>query len=470
MKRACFIILGLMVFLRFGLGSSPTQIEPEGDLTSEQVREMDAFSLGIQAYIWGFPAWMDEQNTVMIVSVEEPDGMRAPWNMFLHATKVYGPDYRFVQTPNNNIINSTACLDLGHEPMIFYVPDFKGRFYTFQLIDKYTNNFGYISQRTKGFREQVYALCGPGWPGKLPPGVERIDVPTVEMTIGGRIGIDGEQDLPEVRALQARIRLVPLSQFGKDYMPGKVPVPKWKQYTGPLAYFECLGDIISKNRPPAHERGLMGLFERIGLSPDYGFDPARLDEATKRGLERAIPVARAIIELRSKTLSKLVNGWSMLPALKEYFGTSYLDRAAVAWQYIYANSPEEAAYATAWIDDQGEALDASKHKYVFRLPKDHRPPVDGFWSVTMYGTDGYMVENPIKHYSLGSRTKGLKYEADGSLTICIQNDSPGREKESNWLPAPKDRFYLFFRMYLPKQEVLNGQYEFPPVKRVKPAH
>jgi hypothetical protein len=467
MKRVSFIFFVIILLFGFFFESGSAQLETDGKLTPGQIKELDAFSIGVQAYIWGFPAWMDQQNTVLSVSVEDPDGMRAPWNMFVHATRLYGPEYRIVQSPNNNTIYATACVDLAQEPIIITVPDFKGRYYTFQLVDKYTNNFGYISQRTKGFREQVYAFCGPGWSGKLPAGVERIDVPTVEMTLLGRIGIDGEEDMPEIRALQARLRLVPLSQFGKDYRPGRVPVPEWKQYTGPLAYFELLGDIISKNRPPDYERGLMGLFERIGLSPDYGFDPARLDQDTKRGLERAIPVARAIIEARSKAMSRLVNGWSMLPGLKEYYGTSYLDRAAVAWKTIYALNPEEAVYATAWSDEQGESLDASKHRYIIRLAKDHRPPVDAFWSITMYGADGYMVENAIKRYSIGSRTKGLKFEADGSLAIYIQNDSPGRYKESNWLPAPKEPFYLVLRMYLPKQEVINGQYEIPPVKPIK---
>jgi len=467
MKRIFFILFCIITIFGLVVESSVAQSKPEGKLTSEQVREQDAFTIGVQAYIWGFPAWMDQQNTIMTVSVEDPDEHRAPWNMFVHAARLYGPEYRIVQSPTNNLIYSSASIDLTKEPLIFHVPDFKGRYYTFQLIDKYTNNFAYISQRTKGFRKQVYAFSSKGWSGKLPLGVERIDVSTVEMTIVGRIGIDREEEMPEIQALQEQIRLIPLSHYGKDYKPGKVPVPKWKTYTGSLAFFEELGDVISRNRPPEYERGLMGLFERIGLSPDYGFDPARLDEPTKRGLERAIPVARDIIEARAKAMGKLVNGWSMLPVLKEYFGTSYLDRAAIAWRYIYANNPEEAMYATAWIDGKGESLDAAKHKYVIRFPKKHTPPVDVFWSITLYGTDGYMVENPIKRYSIGGRTKGIKLEVDGSLTIYIQSDSPGRDKESNWLPAPKGQFYLVLRMYLPKQEVINGQYEIPPVKRVE---
>jgi len=467
MRRALFISF-CIIFVFGALGeSSLAEVKSEERLTSEQVKEQDAFTIGVQAYIWGFPAWMDQQNTVMTVSVEEPDGLRGPFNMLVQAKSLYGPEARITQSPNNDTIYSSACLDLTKEPLIFYVPDFKGRYYTFQLIDKYTNNFGYISQRTKGFKEQVYVFCGPGWSGKLPPGAERIDVPTVEMTIVGRIGIESEEEMPETRALQEQIRLVPLSQYDKDYKPGKVPVPKWKKYTGPLAYFEELGDVISKSRPPDHERGLMGLFERIGLSPDYGFDPAKLDEPTKRGLERSIPVARDIIEVRAKALSKLVNGWSMLPNLKEYFGTTYLDRAAIAWRYIYANNPEEAVYATVWIDEQGQVLDASKHRYVIQFPKGHTPPVDAFWSITMYGTDGYMIENPIKRYSIGYRTKSLKREVDGSLTIHVQNESPGSDKESNWLPTPKGQFYLVLRMYLPKWEVINGRYEIPPVKQVE---
>jgi hypothetical protein len=380
MRRILFILFYIVLILGLVIESNFAQSKPEEKLTSEQVTEQDAFTIGVQAYIWGFPAWMDQQNTVMTVSVEEPDGLRAPFNVLTQATGLYGPEARITQSPNNDTIYSSAALDLTKEPIIFYVPDFKGRYYTFQLIDKYTNNFGYISQRTKGFRKQVYVFCGPGWSGRLPQGVERIDVPTVEMTIVGRIGISSKEEMPEIRALQKQIRLVPLSWYGRDYKPGKVPVPKWKKYTGSLAYFEELGDVISKNRPPEYERGLMGLFERIGLSPDYGFDPAKLDEPTKRGLERAIPVARDIIEARAKALSKLVNGWSMLPNLKEYFGTSYLDRATVAWRYIYANNPEEAMYATPLIDERGQSLDASKSRYIIQFQKGHTLLVDAFWS------------------------------------------------------------------------------------------
>jgi len=466
MKRILFILFCIITIFGLVVESSIAQSKPEEKLTSEQVREQDAFTIGVQAYIWGFPAWMDNQITADFTSVEEPEELRAPWNMFAHTKKLCGPESRVVQSPNNNTLYSSASIDLTKEPLIFHVPDFKGRYYTFQLIDKYTNNFAYISQRTKGFREQIYAFCGPGWSGKLPLGVERIDVPTVEMTIVGRIGINSEEELPEIRLLQEQIRLIPLSQYGKDYNPGKVPVTKRKKYTGPIAFFEELGDVISRNRPHEYERGLMGLFERIGLSPDYGFDPARLDELTKKGLERAIPIARDIIKARAKALSKLVNGWSLLPNLKEYFGTSYLDRAAVASQYIYPVNPEEAAYATAWIDEQGQSLDASKHKYVITFRKGAMPPVDAFWSITMYAMDGFLVENQIKRYSIGGQTKGLKQESDGLLRIYIQNDSPGRDKESNWLPTPAGQFYLFLRMYLPKQEVINGQYEIPPVKRV----
>lgn len=467
MRRMVFTLFLIISILGVMENSSLAEAKPQEKHTSEQVKEQDSFSIGVQAYIWGFPAWLDQQNTVMTVSVEEPDGLRGPFNRFVHAKSLYGPEARITQSPNNDTIYSSACLDLTKEPLIFYLPDFKGRYYMFQLIDKYTNNFGYISQRTKGFKKQLYVFCGPGWSGKLPPGTERIDAPTLEMTIVGRIGIDSEEEMPEVHALQEQIRLVPLSQHGQAYKPSKVPVPKWKKYTGPLAYFEELGDVISRNRPPAHERGLMGLFERIGLSLDFGFDPAKLDEPTKKGLERSIPVARDIIESRAKALTKMVNGWSMLPNLKEYFGTSYLDRAAIAWRYIYANNPEEALYATAWTDEQGRILDGSKHHYVIRFPKGHTPPVEAFWSITMYGTDGYMLENPIKRYSIGSRTKRLKHEAEGSLAIHIQNESPGSDRESNWLPSPRGGFYIFLRMYLPKWDAINGQYKIPPIKQIK---
>jgi hypothetical protein len=294
----------------------------------------------------------------------------------------------------------------------------------------------------------------------------RIDLPTNDVFLIGRIGVSGPDDLPAVYKLQEKISLTPLSKYGTDYTPPTVPLVEHKRYDGPLAFYEQLGDLIARNRPPAHDAGLMGIFKEIGLSPDYGFDASKLDEAARRGLVRATSAGLAMIEEKARNMGRQKDGWQYGPVADAYFGTDYLYRAAAGWQSMYVNTPAEAYYPAVYTDANGETLDASKHNYVLHFDANNLPPVDAFWSTTMYDLKTrYMVPNALKRYSIGDRTPGLKKSPDGSLDIYIQHKSPGKDKESNWLPAPNEPFYMLFRMYLPKQEVLNGKYSLPPVRK-----
>lgn len=450
--------------LAAGLLAGPAAAE--GKLTPEQVREQQAFAIGTQAYVWGYPLIVTEKTRQKLTSVSEAQTQKAPTNQLAKAKQLLGPDYNAVQSPNNDTIYTYAWLDLSEQPVILEVPDFDGRFYTFQFVDMYTNNFTYVSQRTKGFKAQKYAISGPGWSGKLPAGVERIEAPTRDVFMIGRIGVSGPDDLPAVYAMQEKIHMTPLDKYGADYTPPSMPVAEHKEYNGPLAFFEQLGDLMSRNRPAAHDAGLMGVFKEIGLSPDYGFDVSRLDEASKRGLERAIPAGLAMIEEKARNMGREQNGWQYGPVADAYFGTDYLYRAAAGWQSMYVNTPAEAYYPAVYTDADDETLDGSKANYVLHFDKDKFPPVDAFWSTTMYDLKTrLMVANDLKRYSIGDRTPGLKTNEDGSLDIYIQHESPGKDKESNWLPAPKEPFYMLFRMYLARQEVLNGKYALPSVRK-----
>jgi hypothetical protein len=238
---------------------------------------------------------------------------------------------------------------------------------------------------------------------------------------------------------------------------------------GPLAFYEQLGRFLRDDPPPASDAGLLGMFRRIGLSVEKGFDGASLDAATKRGLERALKAGEEIVIARAKQAGKRVNGWDMPPVESTgTWGTDYLLRAAIAWQSIFVNNPAEMYYPVALVDGAGRPLDGSKNRYVLRFEKGQLPPVEAFWSVTLYdAAERLMVENPIHRYAIGDRTPGLKYEPDGSLTLYIQRDSPGKERESNWLPAADGRFFLMLRAYLPKEAMLDGSYRVPAVERVE---
>ncbi len=318
-----------------------------------------------------------------------------------------------------------------------------------------------------GSQEQAYALVAPGWKGKLPANVTRVDCPTPTGFIVGRWFVASEKDVAAVNAIQKQVTMTPLSSYGKKYTPPTVKVVPAEKYTGDLAFFEQLGDTLVINGAPAADAGLLGLLKNIGLTTDRGFDSSALSDGEKKSLAQAVKDGEGILAAKSASMGKDVNGWQLSPVLDEYFGTSYLFRAAIGYEAMFVNTPIEAYYPGVFKDTDGKVLDGSAGNYTITFPKGKTPPADAFWSVTMYDAKKrLMVENSLNRYKIGSADK-LEVAADGSTTLYIQAESPGKDKESNWLPAPKEPFYMLMRMYLPKIQVLNGQYEIPGVEKAK---
>ena len=467
----------VLLALLFGFASTSIATKKKDAMTPDEARAKQAYALGISAYIWGYPmVVMQKSRDQMTKAGDAPvtpaqfkkTGLWfAPVNQVANAWGLLGPQFSAIQSANSDTQYMVTWFDSSEEPQILHLPDTKGRYYTFQFIDAWTNNFFYASTRTMGSQEQAYALVAPGWKGKLPAGVVRVDCPTPTALIGGRVFVASEQDVPAVNELLKQVTLTPLSHYGKPYTPPKVPVVPARKYTGDLAFFEQLGDTLVINGAPAADAGLLGMVKNIGLTVDYGFDPSALSDAEKKSVAQAVKDGEAILAAKSAAMGKEVNGWQLAPVLDEYFGTSYLFRAAIGYQAMFVNTPIEAYYPSAFKDTDGKVLDGASSKYTITFPKGKTPPVGAFWSVTMYDTEKrLMVENSLKRYKIGSADK-LKTAADGSTTLYIQADSSGKDKESNWLPAPKAGFYLLMRMYLPDIEVLNGQYEIPGVERVK---
>ena len=436
-----------------------------------------AYALGVQAYIWGYPmVVMQKSRDAMTKGGDAPvtaeqfnktGQLFAPVNQVANAWGMLGPQFSAVQSGNSDTQYSVTWFDASDEPFVLHLPDMKGRYYTFQFIDAFTNNFNYASTRTMGSQGQDYALVAPGWKGRLPSGVTRVDCPTPTGFIIGRIFVASQADVAAVNALQKQVAMTPLSSFGKSYDPPKVPVVPAKAYSGDLAFFEQLGDTLVANGAPIADAGLLGLLENIGLTVDHGFDASGLIDGEKDALKRAATDGEAILAAKAAAMGKEVNGWQLSPVFDEYFGTSYLFRGAVGYQAMFVNTPIEAYYPAVYADLTGSALDGSAHEYTITFPKGDTPPVGAFWSVTMYGAKKrLMVTNSIDRYKIGS-ADNLKPDADGSVTIRIQHKSPGKNDESNWLPAPDAPFYMLFRMYLAKIEVLNGQYELPGIQQAK---
>lgn len=436
-------------------------------LTPEQLREEEAYTIGVQAYVYGFPV-VEMYRTRYWALHDAKNKNRLIPNQFGHARNLLDHTYRGVVSPNNDTLYSSAWLDLSREPMVLELPAVKDRYFSFQLMDFFTNNFAIIDKRTTGGKAGTYTIVGPGWKGKLPDGL-RIEAPTPTVWLLGRTLVEGKDDLPNVHALQDQYRLTPLSAWGKKdggkAAASKDPLPPHDP-SKPLQFFATLNAGLRENPPPAREVALMSLFARIGVGPDKTFRANALDPATAKGLERAVAVGRQMILQRARKSGTSINGWNLPPKEIGNYGDDYLLRAQVASWGLAALSPSEAVYFTCYQDDRGNPL-SGKHRYLLRFNKGQLPPVEAFWSVTMYRLpELLLIENPLGRYAIGDRTKGLRYGSDGSLEIHVQHDSPGKERESNWLPAPAGEFSLNLRAYLPRPEARDGTWKIPPIKRL----
>jgi hypothetical protein len=435
------------------------------DISPEQIR-----ALTEEATIWGYPI-VQNYKGMYYSSVLKQSPAYFGWNTLHHERRLYTPENRIVVSPNNDTPYSSAILDLRAEPLVLSVPDMGDRYYTFQLVDMATNNFAYIGTRATGNKAGKFALAGPDWKGTLPEGVKLIRCPSFFVGVVGRTQLKGPDDLKNVVAMQDQYSLVPLSKLtGEKPRPAEpvdFPVYSEKSVTT-LELFRNLNVQLQYLALDPEETKLLGRFAAIGIAPGKPFDPAALDETTRKAMEAGLAAGLAKIRARADKIGRAVNGWDLAPTGVPYFGHDYMLRAAYAMKAIYVNSPEEAYYPAANVDSKGDPLDGSKHRYAIRFQKGQLPPARYFWSLTMYRkSDGLLVENSIKRYSIGDRTVGLKHGADGSLTVYVQPDSPGADKESNWLPAPNEPFYVLMRIYGPSESVLNGKWTPPPLELVK---
>lgn len=476
MKSFKQLLTVLCSAVMLGLTTTAMAAEENASLTPDEAKAKQAYALGVQAYIWGYPmVVMQKSRDAMTLAGDAPvtpeqfnktGQFFAPVNQVGSAWGMLGPKFSAVQSGNSDTLYSVTWFDSSKEPYVLHIPDAMGRYYTYQFIDAFTNNFHYASTRTEGSQDQSYALVAPGWKGKLPEGVVRVDCPTPTGFIIGRWFVKDEKDVAAVNALQKQVTMTPLSSYGNQYTPPKVKVVPAKKYSGDLAFFEQLGDTLVINGAPASDAGLLGLLKNIGLTVDHGFDASGLSDGEKTALAQAATDGNAMLAAKSSSMGKEVNGWQLSPVLDEYFGDNYLFRAAIGYQAMFVNTPIEAYYPGVFVDASGKTLDGSTGKYTMTFAKGKTPPVNAFWSTTMYDAKKrLMTENSINRYKIGS-ADNLKTNTDGSTTLYIQNESPGKDKESNWLPAPSEPFYMLFRMYLPDIEVLNGQYELPSVVRV----
>ncbi len=458
--------------------ATQSQSSPESGATEAAAKGKQALEAGVEAVVYGLPLVIMDITRAKTTNVVHPEAFAAPVNQFVNVRAFPDASFKDVVRANVDTLYSSAWLDLSKEPIVLSVPDTKGRYYLMPMMDAWTNVFASPGKRTTGTKAGHYAVTGPGWTGTLPAGVTELKSPTNMVWIIGRTQTDGPTDYAAVHALQDGYQLVPLSSFGKPYTPPEGVVdPAVDMKTAPVdqlkamsaeAYFNRLAALLKSNPPPASEAPILEKLKAIGVIPGEKFDPSTLDPAVAKGLEQSVSVALEKLTAASKETGAPVNGWRVPPMVLGNYGTEYGARAVVALIGLGANLPQDAVYPSAYVDADGQPLNGA-NRYVIHFDKDSTPPVQAFWSITMYDADSFFVANPINRYAVSSWMP-LKKNADGSLDIYVQTDSPGKDKESNWLPAASGSFNVTLRMYWPTEQaptIMDGSWKPPGVTKVK---
>ncbi len=432
-------------------------------------RGENAYTLGVQAYIYGFPWYYFSQLRWQYVTTVSNVMPYAPLNKFAHADHLTTAADRTGGSPNNDTLYSTSWLCLTNEPVILSVPAITGRYYTFEMACMDSDNFAYVGTRATGTNAGDYAVIGPGWTGSLPIGVTALATSrTPYVFVLGRTLVFGTDDVVNVQAIQAQYKLTALS-----YWPGTDPTTNrnvWPPYptNDTLGAWKTINRAMTENPPNVpSQQSMVNYFATIGVGP--GQDVESMGTSITQALVQAAQDAMEIMHgfNMSGGAGHVANGWAYPPETMGRAGQhdDFLTRAAAqCWAGIVANDPQEAVYLNTSTDNEGIELNGV-NDYIITFPSNGLPDVQAFWSVSMYGFDHNFVSNSLDRYKLGTYPLGLmKTNADGSLTIYIQNESPGAELESNWLPAPATNFYLIMRTYLPGSNIVNQTWNPPAVQ------
>ncbi len=439
-----------------------------------------AFDTAVDAYVYGYPLVTMEYTRRVMTNVAAPEGTRAPMGQLVRMREYPNASFHDVTAPNADTLYTTAWIDVGKEPWVLRLPSMNGRYYLFPMLDGWTTVFEVPGKRTTGTAAQTYAITGPGWTGTLPAGVKEYKSPTAIVWLLGRIYCIGTpEDYKTVHAVQDKVSIAPLSAWGKPYEPAagsvdasidmKKPVRDLVNGLDAAAYFRTLAELMKANPPTADDAPMVGKLAAIGIEPGKDLDSAKLSAAVGARLSEVPKAAQDKImgwfkQGAAAGDSVDANGWVFTTKTGTY-GTDYVQRALVAAIGLGANRPQDAVYPTSEVDAAGKPYDGA-NKYVMHFEKGQMPPVDGFWSLTMYNGEYFFVDNPLNRYTLSSRNKFVT-NPDGSVDLYIQNENPGKGREANWLPAPKDKFILMLRLYWPKEKppsLLDGTWKIPPVK------
>jgi hypothetical protein len=440
---------------------------------------IEAIKIATEAYIYGYPLVTFDMARRQQTNVAAPDAEHAPMGQMIRMRSYPAVDNHCCAAPNADTLYTIAWLDVSAEPWVVGIPDMGDRYYIVPMLSGWSEVFKVASPSTTRSKPQTYAITGPGWSGSLPRGVTQVKSPTGMVWILGRVYSTGTpEDYKAVHALQDQFTVVPLSAYGKTYAapPGvvdaavdmKTAVRKQVNALDIEVYFNRLAALMKANPPTAQDAPMVARMAQIGLMPGKDFDATRLGFIDMEALRLVPKLALLEMGLHLKQ-QKTTNGWLYFTKGVGNFGTDYLTRGMANLLGPGWNRPQDAMYPLSQKDANGDGYDGAKHKYVMRFEKGKLPPAEAFWSITMYDEDFFFVPNAINRFDIAKRDK-LVANPDGAVDLYLQAESPGMDREANWLPAPKGKFVLVMRIYQPAKtppSILDGSWAPPPVKSVQ---
>jgi hypothetical protein len=445
------------------------------NMTRRAEKQFDLHQIALEGYAYFYPlVTMELTRRQMTNSPSGQTPGRGPMNTFVHIRQFPTAEWRDVVRPNFDTLYSLAWLDLSDGPVIVSAPDTDGRYYLLPMYDMWTDAFAGPGWRTSGTGEAAWGLVPPGWTGTLPDGVSAIHAPTSTIWIIGRTQTNGPADYDAVNKVQDGFSITPLNHWGEPPRAADAKIdPTVDMKTEPLHQVNALsaGDYfglaaeLMKSYPPHHtDWSILARLRHLGIVAGESFDPASAPDEVAEALDGVPAEAQEHMRAFLPTMGRAANGWNMNTDTVGVYGNYYVKRAVVTMAGLGANSVEDAVYPLQMTDADGNGADGSS-RYVLHFDAGQQPPVNAFWSVTMYDQEGFQIPNPINRFAIGDRD-ALQTDPDGSLDIHVQQASPGPDKESNWLPAPSGPFSLCLRLYAPRPEVLDGRWNPPPLRRL----
>ena len=462
----------IVAFTLFAACKTTEAAAPLTPATAQQIAE--------DAYIYGYSLISVEMTRKVMTNVAKPQGTHSPMGQIVNLREYPTAAFRDVTAPNADTLYSLAFLDLSKEAWVISWPDMGDRYYVWEFYDAWVPVIASPGSRTTGQKAQTWVITGPDWSGDIPDGAKQIKIPTATTWVLARTYCTGTpEDYKEVWALQDQYKLYPFSSWGKTYVPpaGKVD-PNIDMKTAvrdqvnaldAQQYFGMMAKLMKNNPPMPEDAPMVAKMAKIGLVPGQDFDISKFSPEVAKVINATPKVGWEKIVAYTEDAGEVHNGY-LFNFKVGHYGTDYMARAWLSAFGIPANPPKDAVYPMGVVDADGDKLDASKNNYVIRFKsKEDLPPVNGFWSLTMYDDQYFFIPNKLNRYTLSERNT-LKTNADGSIDLYLQKDNPGADKESNWLPAPDAAFIPMFRLYWPKEEapsVLNGTWWPPVIQKVK---